>query len=139
MGKPARFFTPNELVKEIIERVSEIDPAMLTDSSRTVLDPACGDGQFLAGILYWKMYQGGMSHEKALRTIYGVELMPDNVIECQDRLLCGQEHLRHIVDQNIVCANSLKYHFRFDGTPEDPEEPEGGLLTIMTDRSSSKA
>ena len=138
IGETGEIFTPNELVKEIIERVSEIDPAMLTDSSRTVLDPACGDGQFLAGVLYWKMDKGGMSHEDALRTIYGVELMPDNVIECQNRLLCGEEHLRHVVDHNIVCANSLKYHFRFDGTPEDPEEPEGGLLTIMADSGDSK-
>ena len=139
IGETGEIFTPYDLVEEIINHVSEIDPAMLTDSSRTVLDPACGDGQFLASVLYWKMEKGGMSLKEALQTIYGVELMPDNVLECQNRLLCGEEDLRHIVEQNIVCANSLKYHFRFDGTPEDPEEPEGGLLTIMADSSGSTA
>ena len=60
--------------------------------------------------------------EQALQTIYCVDLMPDNVKLCQDRLLCGQEHLRHIVEKNIVCADALRYHYRFDGThPYDDE------------------
>ena len=48
--------------------------------------------------------------------------MPDNVKLCQDRLLCGREDLRHIVEQNIVCADALRYHYRFDGShPYDDE------------------
>jgi hypothetical protein len=35
----------------------------------------------------------------------------------QDRLLCGQEHLRHIVERNIVCADGLSYKYLF-GEPE---------------------
>lgn len=62
--------------------------------------------------------------EQALGTIYGVDIMPDNVKLCQDRLLCGQEPLRHIVERNIVCADALKYHYRFDGTPCDPDPSE---------------
>jgi hypothetical protein len=42
--------------------------------------------------------------------------MPDNVELCRERLLCGREDLRHIVEQNIVCADALRYHYRFDGT-----------------------
>ena len=42
--------------------------------------------------------------------------MQDNVDLCRERLLCGQEHLRHIVEKNIVCADALRYHYRFDGT-----------------------
>jgi hypothetical protein len=30
--------------------------------------------------------------------------------------LCGQEYLRHIVETNIVCANSLEYAYNFGGT-----------------------
>ena len=48
--------------------------------------------------------------------------MFDNVKLCQDRLLCGQEHLRHIVERNIVCADALRYHYRFDHShPYDDE------------------
>jgi hypothetical protein len=63
--------------------------------------------------------------------------MPDNVKLCQDRLLCGQEHLRHIVEQNIVCADALRYHYRFDGShPYDDETKakaeEDHLNTLFT-------
>ena len=98
-------FTPSELVEE-------------------VLDNSCGDGQFLSSVLYRKL-QNGIEFEKALSTIYGVDLMQDNVDLCRERLLCGREDLRHIVEQNIVCADGLRYHYRFDGShPYDDEVKE---------------
>jgi hypothetical protein len=42
--------------------------------------------------------------------------MQDNVDLCRERLLCGREDLRHIVEKNIVCADGLRYHYRFDNT-----------------------
>jgi len=48
--------------------------------------------------------------------------MQDNVELCRERLLCGREDLRHIVEQNIVCADGLRYHYRFDGS--DPYDDE---------------
>ena len=33
-----------------------------------------------------------------------------------------QEHLRYIVDKNIICADALRYRYRFDGT--DPYKTE---------------
>ena len=69
--------------------------------------------------------ENGINFEIALSTIYGVDLMPDNVKLCQDRLLCGREDLRHIVEKNIVCADALRYHYRFDGT--DPYTTEQDL------------
>jgi hypothetical protein len=59
----------------------------------------------------------GIDFETALSTIYGVELMPDNVELCRERLLCGQAHLTHIVQNNIVCHDALTYDYRF-GEPE---------------------
>jgi type I restriction-modification system DNA methylase subunit len=113
-------FTPTELVQEILD---ELPQEEFTDPSKTFLDPSCGDGQFLSEVLIRKM-ENGSTFEQALSTIYGVELMPDNAKLCRDRLLCGQEHLRHIVDNNIVEADALKYHYRFDGTPpyDTPEQ-----------------
>ena len=60
--------------------------------------------------------ENGIDFEQALSTIYGVDLMQDNVDLCRERLLCGREDLRHIVEQNIVCADALRYHYRFDNT-----------------------
>ena len=106
-------FTPTPLVQEMLDR---LDPDLFTDPDKTFLDPSCGDGQFLSEVLIRKV-QNGIPFEQALSTIFGVDLMPDNVKLCQDRLLCGREDLRHIVDQNIVCYDGLEYHYRFDGTP----------------------
>ena len=106
-------FTPTPLVQEMLD---QFEPEMFADPDKTFLDPSCGDGQFLSEVLIRKV-ESGIDFEQALSTIYGVDLMPDNVKLCQDRLLCGREDLRHIVEQNIVCADGLKYHYRFDGTP----------------------
>lgn len=111
-------FTPTPLVQIMLDNL----PAdCFTDLEKTFLDPSCGDGQFLSEILIRKI-ENGSTFEKALSTIYGIDLMPDNVEECRKRLLCGQEHLRPIVEKNIVCADGLRYHYRFDGSyPYDDE------------------
>jgi hypothetical protein len=105
-------FTPTPLVEEILDKMNQ---EKFVDVEETFLDPSCGDGQFLASVLYRKLVNG-IDFETALSTIYGVDIMPDNVKLCQDRLLCGREDLRHIVEKTIVCADSLRYHYRFDGT-----------------------
>ena len=111
-------FTPTELVREMLEKLP-ID--QFTDPSKTFLDNSCGDGQFLGEVLIRKM-ENGSTFEQALSTTYGVDLMEDNVELCRERLLCGQEHLRHIIEQNIVCADGLRYHYRFDDShPYDDE------------------
>lgn len=105
-------FTPTPLVQEIL---GQLDPNLFKDPDKTFLDPSCGDGQFLGEVIIRKI-EAGSTFEQALATTYGVDLMADNVKLCQDRLLCNREDLRHIVENNIVCADALKYHYRFDGT-----------------------
>ena len=107
--KSGEVFTPTKLVRDIIKK---IPIEQFQDPSKTFLDPSCGDGQFLSEVLIKKM-ENGSTFEQALSTIYGVDIMPDNVALCKDRLLCGQEHLRHIVDKNIVCADALTYDYSF--------------------------
>jgi len=111
-------FTPTEMVKNLL---NDLDQKFFADVDQPFVDPTCGDGQFLGEVLIRKV-ENGISFEQALATIYGVDLMPDNVDLCRDRLLCGREDLRHIVEQNIVCADALRYHYRFDGShPYDDE------------------
>lgn len=114
-------FTPTELVQETLDRLPQ---DLFKDPDRTYLDPSCGDGQFLSEVLIRKI-ENGQDFATALSTIYGVDLMPDNVRLCQDRLLCGREDLRPIVERNIVCADGLRYHYRFDGS--DPYATEQDL------------
>jgi hypothetical protein len=105
-------FTPTELVREILE---QIPITQFTDPTKTFLDNSCGDGQFLGEILIRKM-ENGSTFEQALSTVYGVDLMQDNVDECRKRLLCGRTDLTHIVERNIVCHNGLTYDYSFNGT-----------------------
>jgi type I restriction-modification system DNA methylase subunit len=126
-------FTPTPLVQEVLD---QLPSDTFTDLEKTFLDPSCGDGQFLSEALIRKM-ENGATFEQALSTIYGVDLMQDNVELCRERLLCGRNDLRHIVEQNIVCADALRYHYRFDGSfPYDDELKEQefeGRLNILFD------
>jgi type I restriction-modification system DNA methylase subunit len=102
-------FTPTPLVQSILD---EFPPEMFNDPTKTFLDNSCGDGQFLSEALIRKI-ENGSTFEHALETIYGVDLMQDNVDLCRERLLCGREDLRHIVEKNIVCHDALTYDYSF--------------------------
>lgn len=106
-------FTPTLLVQEILDQLPK---DVFVDSSKTFLDPSCGDGQFLSEVLIRKI-ENGSTFEQALSTIYGVDLMQDNVDLCRERLLCGREDLRHIVEKNIIQHDGLTYRYNF-GEPE---------------------
>ena len=103
-------FTPTPLVQEILDNIS-LD--QFTDPTKTFLDNSCGDGQFLGEVLIRKM-ENGSTFEESLNTIYGVDIMIDNVDLCRERLLCGQNHLRHIVEKNIQCRDGLKFGYNFE-------------------------
>lgn len=112
----AEVFTPTPLVREILDQLPQ---DLFKDPSKTFLDNSCGDGQFLSEVLIRKI-ENGSTLKQALSTIYGVDLMPDNVKLCQDRLLCGQEQYRSIVEKNIVCHDALTYNYSF-GEPQGVE------------------
>ncbi len=114
-------FTPTVVAQHMLDTM---DQTIFSDPKKTVIDNSCGDGQLISEALIRKV-ENGIDFEKALSTIYGVDLMEDNVELCRERLLCGREDLRHIVEQNIVCADALRYHYRFDGShPYDDERKE---------------
>ena len=114
-------FTPTPLVQEMLEQIPK---EFYLDATKTFLDNSCGDGQFLGEVIIKKM-ENGSSFEQALSTVYGVDLMQDNIDLCRERLLCGQEHLRHIVKRNIVCHNALTYDYSFNGS--DHNSPHANL------------
>ena len=111
-------FTPTEMVQLVLDQLPQ---NLFTDPAQLIIDNSCGDGQFLSEALIRKV-ENNSTFEQALSTIYGIDFMEDNIKLCRERLLCGREDLRHIVEQNIVCADALRYHYRFDGSyPYDDE------------------
>jgi type I restriction-modification system DNA methylase subunit len=112
IDKTGEIFTPIKLVNEILDKLPK---ELFTDADKTFCDPSAGDGNFLEQILLRKLSYSN-DKTKCLKSIYGVELMSDNVEVCKQRLLSlvgnSQEHI-DIVNTNIVCANALKYDFSF--------------------------
>jgi type I restriction-modification system DNA methylase subunit len=95
-------FTPTLLV---IEMTKNIYRGM--GPGKTVIDPACGDGQFLVAAKWVKVLYFGMTEEDALKDIYGVDIMLDNVRICRRRLGGG----------NIIHGDTLSPGLRIPGQP----------------------
>lgn len=116
-----------DLVKQETERIDS-----------TFLEPACGTGNFLVEILRRKLavvkknyyprrgscYDYELHAMKAVMSIYGVDLLKDNVEVCQERLfeifdkeysaVCKgdandsyRESVKYVLSQNILCGNAL--------------------------------
>ena len=129
--KTAEVFTPTELVNQVLDKLEEKNPQLFSNSNKTFLDPACGDGQFLSEVVIKKMEQSNCTLEKALSTTYGVELMEDNVKLCKERLAGPNPTMKilKILDKNIVCADALTYDYSF-GEPTGMEKWYANLRAL---------
>jgi hypothetical protein len=115
-----------DLVKQETERIDS-----------RFLEPACGDGNFLAEILQRKLRIVKARYKKstgdyekyavlAVTSIYGVDILNDNVIECRKRLfdifdnlytkICKKEAsedcrlaVKFILKRNILCGDALTF------------------------------
>ena len=128
-----------DLVKQETERIES-----------RFLEPACGTGNFLVEILRRKLdavkkkYKSNKhDYEKysflAVSSVYGVDLLDDNVKECQNRLyniwhkeyhaICGSDAdeecdqaIKYVLHHNILCGNALSM-LRVDENGTDTVEP----------------
>tara|TARA_Y100000004_G_C8940908_1_gene424153 strand:- start:897 stop:1340 length:444 start_codon:yes stop_codon:yes gene_type:complete len=98
-------YTPTDLVIEMLQTMDIEDFA----PGKTTLDPACGDGQLLVPVKWLKVFHYNMSEEDAVKDLYGVDIMRDNVDLCKRRLGGG----------NIVMGNTLDPDIRLDGQSDD--------------------
>lgn len=109
-------FTPEWLVKQMCDELQRQDADVFAPE-RTFLEPTCGDGNFVVEILRRK-FERCRTHRDyttALKSVYGLDIQPDNVAECIRRVtaLCEQyfkptkEELQIINDHFIMC-DSLK-------------------------------
>jgi type I restriction-modification system DNA methylase subunit len=96
-------YTPTELVIEMMQKMLETDPDIFAPG-KTILDPACGDGQLLVPVKWFKVLNYDISEQQALNDIYGVDIMRDNVDLCKKRLGGG----------NIIMANTLEPYTKLD-------------------------
>ena len=71
------------------------------------LEPACGNGNFLVEIARRKL-ASGMSIEETANSIFGVDILTDNVMEARRRLAEILPGTEKILAKNIVCGDFLK-------------------------------
>ena len=128
-------FTPRPLVVEMLKRLPH---ELFTDPTKTFLDNSCGDGAFLSVIVFIKV-KSGSTPLQALSTTYGCDIMPDNVLDCRERMLVQAEKASgstrtdewiSAVKKNVQCHDSLMYDFEFKEEqevtlPETVDGPQG--------------
>lgn len=100
-------FTPPFLIERMFKRLPR---NIFTDYKKTILDNSCGSGNFLVKAMEYRI-KSGISHLRAISTIYGVDIDKLNVKECKERLLMGKTgpRFKKIVDHNIICADALNH------------------------------
>ncbi|MBQ8289708.1 MAG: restriction endonuclease subunit M [Clostridia bacterium] len=131
VSKRGEVFTAEREVSAMCDLVGN----MCEDYSKRFLEPACGNGNFLAEILRRKLGNVKKKYKRssydferfsvfAVTSIYGVDIMKDNVAECRSRLfdiwdkeyktVCKKEvneqtreAVKYILDKNILCGNAL--------------------------------
>ena len=114
------------------------------------LEPACGDGNFLAEVLRRKLEvvkrrygSSSIAYERhafvAVSSLYGVDLLSDHAAACRKRLFeqfIGEyakvakgrvnaaflDTIRTVIDMNILCGNALSMRL-VDESQEDTDEP----------------
>lgn len=106
-------FTPRQLVLKMLR---QLPVELWQDPSKTFCDPTCGNGNFLVEVLSVKLKMGH-SPEQVFSTVYGVDVMHDNVEECRERMLKRAEKLTgekrkqewvDIVSRNVIQGDALK-------------------------------
>lgn len=112
VSKFAEVYTPSFVVKDMCDLVGDT----LKELKSKVLEPACGNGNFLVEILDRKLslitHNFGLNALIAVSSLYGIE---DNCKECRERLYTlvlsygetDKDILRKILGKNIICGNTL--------------------------------
>lgn len=101
-------FTPKHLIDRMLNK---INADIWTDSTKTFCDPAAGDGNIIISILE-KRLQSSIDKHDAIKTLYAVELMKDNVEIIKQRcrhVLGGTNEFDSIMNENFICHDSLTW------------------------------
>jgi len=111
----AEVFTPPKTTNLLIDCIIDF---YQNNVFATTLDPSCGNGNILIEIFKRKL---NYTHDilKVINSIYGIDIMHDNINECHERLLeCAIESnllskediesFKNILKKNIKQGNTLE-------------------------------
>ena len=132
--KNGEVFTPAILVKRLLDKIPE---EKWKDPKATFLEPCCGNGQIVIGMLERRI-ASGIEPIQAVKTLYGVELMQDNVDLCKDRIrevlrankVKIDKKVNDIIDHNFVCSDFFKWDFE-NWRPKEAVVETNGLEEFL--------
>lgn len=110
------FFTPYSIIKKMMDKIPLED---WSNPDKTFMEPCFGNGQFVLYII-WNRIQHGIDWKTALETLFGVELMQDNVRETMDRVhemlgtICddyNKEVAENIMKRHLICSDFFDWNF----------------------------
>lgn len=112
--KFAEVFTPDWVVNDMLNMVADNSKTYVFAPEFTWLEPAAGTGNFVVEILKRKFANcsNRKMRIKALKSVYAVELLQDNLDEMKARIraICidnGLLFVEYILDKNIIQGNFL--------------------------------
>ena len=115
--KTQEFYTPYSIVRKMMDKISSED---WSNPYKTFCEPSFGHGNFIIGILYRRIVEYGIPWKITLETLFGVELMQDNVRETMDRvhemlgIICdgyNKEVAENIMKTHLVCSDFFDWNF----------------------------
>jgi len=95
--KLGEVFTPDYIIDEMLDHV----PNLLVDPDKTFLDPTCGNGNILVRILKTRLALG-LDPVKSVSSLYGIDIMEDNVKDTHERLEELVPEAKDIIRRNIL-------------------------------------
>ena len=113
--KNGEVFTRKSLVEKMMDKIPE---EKWKDPNSVWLEPTFGSGNMLICMLERRI-ASGVEPVQAVKTLYGVELMQDNVDLCKDRIrevlrankVKIDKKVNDIIDHNFVCSDFFKWDF----------------------------
>jgi type I restriction-modification system DNA methylase subunit len=132
-------FTPQYIVEQMVDLIPDLR------IETTVLEPSVGEGVFLCEMLRRKLAQKGGSIREALQSIYGVDIMLDNVRKTRENLLAvvnekfkdkltneQYDALKDIVEKNIRWGDTLAC---YEAKIEDDDKCQSLCLKDLTEKA----
>ena len=108
-------YTPAHIVAAMCDMVAQSSDVFDRIDAK-FLEPACGNGNFLVEILRRKLLLCKTEEEaiRAIKSIYAIDLLPDNVKEARQRMSSivkerfPEADITGILERQIIQGNTLK-------------------------------
>ncbi len=115
-------FTPPEIVDILLQDQNDL----FTNFNKTFLDPCIGIGYIYIGVLNKRLNYCKTTSDilNAISTMYGTELMADNVEECKKNIIyeimkftsshnldINESEVIKILNHNIICTDTFKWDY----------------------------